>query len=746
MHRYAHKVEVLAPAGNEDSLKAAIDYGADAVYLGVGQYNARSNAQNFTFENLNKWIDYAHLFDVKVYLVLNILLNDLEIEQSFSTAVNAHNMGVDAVIVQDLGLLSVIQRYANEIKIHCSTQMGIHNRLGAKWAKEHGASRIILSRESSIDDIKTISSEVEIELEYFILGALCVCFSGNCYYSSQVSGLSGNRGKCMQLCRKSYSLIKDNNTLLHGHLLSPADQDLTKFLNELINAGVTSFKIEGRMKRPEYVAQAVKMVKTALEKGEPDREENSNLKAMFNRGGYSEGYIKEKPNYGSLIYPKHPSHFGVKIGTINNINKDTATINTAHPIKNDDGFKIFRNGIETGNAYGYNGILKFRGDVKKGDSVNITSSSSLLEKLNSFKRKLKLDFKIIINPDNPIKLFAKSQEIIIDYTSEFLVQSAINAAISEEDIKASIAKLNDTEFVLSKLDIELEDKVFIPKSILNNCRREAVELLRKAIIAKNTPIHSILFDRVLCQNNNSFNYSGIAPLKMLQFSDFSCFFNSQFLPFGDIFIYNTDDYENILNKPNFSKPIYLNLPIIANNRDLALLYSQVDNIKTYDGVVANNVYCLELAKDLGLNCIAGTGLNIFNHYCKEFINTQYFIASPENYAESKDMFLYSYGKFPLMTVKFCPFSISYQTNCKKCSYQSDVKYLDDHNKKLKIRRIKLSRCYFQFIDDQGLFLPKKERGNLVFFDFTDYNKKDIIDFLENDNSFQKKKNYFSKVK
>lgn len=744
MHHYDPNIEILAPAGNEDSLKAAIDYGANAVYLGVGQYNARSNAQNFSLDNLSKWIDYAHLFGVKVYLTLNILLNDHELKQCFDTAISAHNMGVDAVIVQDIGLFSVLHQCAPEIKIHCSTQMGIHNSLAAKWAKEHGAARVVLSRESSLEDIKSIS-KVGIEIEHFVLGALCVCFSGNCYYSSRVSGLSGNRGKCLQLCRKYYSLADSNRILSQGHLLSPKDQDLTNYLHDLINAGVTSFKIEGRMKRPEYVAQAVKTVKRALEQGIPEENEIDNLKMMFNRGGYSEGYLKEKPNYGSLIFPSHPAHLGKKIGTIANMVKDTAMINSGYQIKNNDGFKIFRSGIETGNAYGYNGILKFKGDVKKGDEVHITSSASLIQQLNEFKRKLPIDINVTISSHNPIKIIAKSQEQKIEYNSDYIVQPANNAAISIHDIKESISKLNDTEFALNELNIELNEKVFVPKSILNNCRREAVETLRRAIIGINKPNHNTISNRVLCQNNNYSYADDKKPQKLLQFSTLR-YLNDKFLHYGDIFIYNPDNYSSLSCKPEFLKPIYLNFPVICNNRDLELLKSKIDIIKTYDGIVANNIFCLQFAKEWGLKCIAGTGLNIFNHYSKQNINADYYIASPENSNELKDMFLYSYGKFALMTVKFCPFSVSNQTDCKKCLYKTDVKYIDDHNKKLKIRRIKLSRCYFQLLDDEGLYLPSAERGNLVFFDFTDYNEKDIVNFLETYQKTEFKKNYFSKVK
>ncbi|HEY8443816.1 MAG TPA: U32 family peptidase [Clostridia bacterium] len=737
MRNYAHKAEILAPAGNEDSLKAAIDYGADAVYLGIDKYNARAAAQNFTLENLPKWLDYAHLFGVKVYLAVNILLNDFECEEAFKTIINAHNMGVDAVIVQDIGLMRLLASYAPEIKIHCSTQMGIHNHLGAKWALDNGAKRVILSRECSLEDIKSISQNVNIEIEHFILGALCVCFSGNCYYSSRVSGLSGNRGRCLQLCRKKYSLFNDKNLVSEGYLLSPADQNLTQYLNELIDAGVSSFKIEGRLKRPEYVAQAVKTVKKALENNAVDADDLRNLRMMFNRGGYATGYFKKTANYGNLIYPKHPAHIGLNVGKVKKNIKDTIQLDSGYDFKDGDGFKIFRAGEEVGNALACNGQLKFRGDIQVGDEVNITSNASLIEALNNFKRKLKVDFKYEIRQNKPIKITASNEDITIDYASEYIVSPAKTAGISKDDVFFSASRLSDTEFELNKISIDLDDNVFIPKSILNECRREAIRLLKEAIISKNSPKNSILSDIVLCKNNYSYDNRPILPQKMIVLSDLSLF-DDQIAELGDVFIYNPDDYNQLPKKPNFLKPVFLNLFNIANLEDLELLLAEQDIIKSYDGIVANNVYAVELAKRLNLDFIPGAGLNIFNNYSLD-LGAKYYIASPENYNNIKNAFVYSYGKFPLMTLKVCPI----KSNCSGCAYNKKYYLKDDHNKCLKIRRVKLSRCYFQLLDDEALNLPQSKINGLVLYDFTDYNKNQIFDII---NNIDNQKRYFPKVK
>lgn len=738
MPNCAHKAEILAPAGNEDSLKAAVNYGANAVYLGLDTYNARASAQNFTLDNLQKWLDYAHLYGVKVYLALNILLNDYECEQAFQTIINAHNMGVDAVIVQDLGLMKLLSQYAQEVKVHCSTQMGINNYLGAKWAKDNGAHRVILSRECSLKDIKSISQNVNIEIEHFVLGALCVCFSGNCYYSSRVSGLSGNRGRCLQLCRKRYSLINDNKTLSTGYLLSPADQNLTLYLNQLINAGVTSFKIEGRMKRPEYVAQAVKTLKNALENTNSYHDDLAHLKMMFNRGGYSTGYFKQSPKHSDLIYSKHPAHIGQNVGKIKSIQKDIIGLNSNYDYQNGDGFKIFRNGEEVGNALACNGQIKFRGEVKEGDDVNITSSAKLIKDLQNYTRKLKINMQYTINQNMSIMISAQYNDVAIDYISEYIASEAKTAQISYDNITLSASRLNDTEFELDRLDINLEDNVFVPKSVLNNSRREAISLLRRAIIEKNAPNNSILSNRVLRKNNFSYQIIDNSPKKMVIFSDIGLF-DEQLSQIGDVFIYNPNDYNNLVVKPNFSKPIFLNTPNIADYDDINLLLNNQSIIKTYDGLVANNVYGLELANQFDMQCIAGLGLNIYNQYTIGSLRAKYFIASPENYKDLNNAFVYAFGKLPLMTIKFCPF----KNNCSSCSYDNNYCLKDDHNKLLKIRRVRLSRCYFQLLDEDGLNLPINKRNNLVLYDFTDYNKNQILKII---NNVDIQKRYFPKVK
>ena len=263
---YNANMKILSPAGNFECLKAAVFNGADEVYLGINDFNARNNIDGFSLSTLKEAVDFAHVFDVKVCLAINILFSDEEIQAALDVVVDAFNMGVDAFIVQDLGLASLLHNNYPQIEIHASTQMGLHNLEGVEAVLKYGFKRIVLARETPLDEIRRIKQNCNVEIEYFAQGALCVSFSGNCYLSSYLCNASGNRGKCKQLCRLPYSLEKDGKVLKKGFLLSAKEFNMLNRLNELKEAGVDVLKIEGRARRPFYVAQACKIYRDALSK------------------------------------------------------------------------------------------------------------------------------------------------------------------------------------------------------------------------------------------------------------------------------------------------------------------------------------------------------------------------------------------------------------------------------------------------------------------------------------------------
>ena len=293
-------LELLAPAGSPEAVTAAVQAGADAVYLGFGAFNARRNAKNFTLEELTQAVSYCHVRGVKVYLTLNTLVTDRELPAAAETVAQAAQAGVDAVLIQDLGVLRMLRQTVPGLAVHGSTQLTVHSLEGARRCAGLGMTRVVLARELSREAIEYICLHAPIEIEIFAHGALCMCYSGQCFFSSVIGGRSGNRGLCAQPCRLAYGWGKKAN----GHPLSLKDLSLAGHLQELRKLGVKCLKLEGRMKRPEYVAVVTGIYARALhENREPTPEELEQLEAAFSRQGFTDGYY---------LNQKGPEMFGVR--------------------------------------------------------------------------------------------------------------------------------------------------------------------------------------------------------------------------------------------------------------------------------------------------------------------------------------------------------------------------------------------------------------------------------------------------
>ena len=301
-------MKILSPAGNFESLKMAVFNGADEVYLGISDFNARNNIEGFSIDTLKEAVDFAHLFGVKVHLAINILFSDDELQSALDVVYQSLNLGVDAFIVQDLGLISLINKLYPQAEIHLSTQMGIHNLEGILALRDYKFKRVVLSRETPLEEIKRIKENTDVEIEYFAQGALCVSFSGNCYLSSYTQSASGNRGKCKQLCRLPFTFSKNGKKLKKGYLLSAKDFNMLNRLSDLEKAGVDAIKIEGRARRPYYVAVATKQYYNALNGLKTDLEQ---IKLAFNRN-YTEGYF----NGNGKIISDVQSHIGIFVGKV----------------------------------------------------------------------------------------------------------------------------------------------------------------------------------------------------------------------------------------------------------------------------------------------------------------------------------------------------------------------------------------------------------------------------------------------
>ena len=319
-------IELLSPAGDFECLKAAIQNGADSVYLGANLFSARASASNFNLEELKKAINYSKIRNVKTNLTLNTLIKNSEFEQAAKLATTAYSYGIDAIIVQDLGLANYLINQFPNLPIHASTQMTIYNLEGALQAEKLGFKRVVLARELSISEIEHICKNTNLEIEVFIHGALCISYSGQCLLSSMIGGRSGNRGKCAQPCRLPYKLLSENNSILDsGYLLSTKDVCGLEYIPKLIKAGVKSFKIEGRMKSPEYVAVVTKIYRKYIDLAYSEKKyiieesDKKQLLQVFNRGGFSSGHLNNEANK-DLIYPDKPNNMGLFLGTVHNYN------------------------------------------------------------------------------------------------------------------------------------------------------------------------------------------------------------------------------------------------------------------------------------------------------------------------------------------------------------------------------------------------------------------------------------------
>ena len=665
------KVRLLSPAGDMMSLKQAVYNGADEVYLGIKDFNARNNIEGFDMSSLRQAVEFAHVYNVKVHLTVNILFDNSEFQDALNLVVDAYNIGVDAFIVQDIGLISLISKYFPMIEIHASTQMGIHNLEGVRELEKLGVKRVVLARETPLDEIKRIRDNSDIEIEYFVQGALCISFSGNCYLSSYLNNASGNRGKCKQLCRLPYSFYDNDKLLKQGYLLSAKDFCILPRLNDLIGAGVDAIKIEGRARRPFYVATATKYYRDKINGVEHKLDD---LKLAFNRG-FTPGYFDGNENIISF----KSGHQGLKIGKIQKIivgkKFNEVYIKTDYDLKSKSVLKIFRDGDEIGSVSPYDvkrvdeqvyRLTTTSNSFKSGDDVNLLLDNEKEQKLESIN--LKKDIDIIIDAYSGQPIVTKIKYLDIDMSVEGDVcEKAKNNPLKIEDFQKSFEKNN-----YFKPNLKLNtDKIFMPISKLNEFRRKCYQTLLEKLTYIHKKIEHVELDRPV----------SLQP----EIKDYHISLDGE-VDEHKIQIYSPEVYEvekisAFKSKcERLNKIAYLDLPNFALRQDIAYLRDIVD--KTKIGVVANNLYAL----DFDTKIIAGGGLNIYNEYSAGYFNVPYIVAE----RSEKHM--------PYMTLRFCPMKEYLKANCKNCLYKDGYYYKMQNGKVLRLKRKKLSSCTFYLTD------------------------------------------------
>lgn len=489
--------ELLAPAGNMEALKAAISNGCDAVYLGMQKFGARAYSDNFDMESLQEAVRYAHIRDVKVYVTMNTIVFEDEIDDMQRQLRQLNEIGVDGVIVQDLAVFDYIVRNFTDMEAHCSTQMGIDDLEGTLLFKELGAKRVVLSREVPIEKVKEIKQAAKIPLEIFVHGALCVSYSGNCLMSGLIGYRSGNRGRCVGSCRKEYELFDKTTgkSLGKSYLLSTKDLNTIDYIDELKE--IDSLKIEGRMKEPAYVANVVSQYRAALD-GKASAGNKNNLKKTFNRT-FTKGYLfHEDPK--DLTNIRRPNNFGYEIGKVTGHRSGMYEITLSQRLNQNDIIRIDHDNEDVNlsvvKLYDRDGNLinkadkvcyiKIKEKLSSGDVVYKTKDylfyKDLEDNLEKEFRRFRLDLKVYAYPDSKLVIDAEGLGCSYLYESEEILREAINNPTTREQVVKQLSRLNDTVFTLGDVEFE-EYNAFIPVKMLNNARREIVQGLYDAKIS-----------------------------------------------------------------------------------------------------------------------------------------------------------------------------------------------------------------------------------------------------------------------
>jgi putative protease len=765
-------IELLAPAGNMESLYAAVQGGADAVYLGGNKFSARAYASNFDEENIIKAVDYCHLYGVKVYVTLNTLLKESEIKEALDYTCFLYKIGVDALIIQDTGLAYIIRKNLPDFEIHASTQMTVHNGEGALFLKNLGFKRIVLSRELSLEEIIHISKDLGIETEIFIHGALCICYSGQCLMSSIIGGRSGNRGRCAQPCRLYYTLIDKNNLReSSAYILSPKDICTLSDIKKIINSGAASLKIEGRMKRPEYVAGVVSLYRKAIDSIYNNtafdfENENKKLLKLFNREGFSKAYLFGNKGKDMMAY-KFPKNTGIEIGEAikNSLVKLKEDISIGDGIRvKEEGFtlsKIIKNGEEVEKAFKGDLVKLLPLKYKNGDIIFKTSDILLLKYLENyykdiFERKISLSLNVI---------FKKGERLVIKTTyegKEFIeygdiVQSAIKKPLDIDKIKENLQKSKDTPFKFENIQFEFFEEGFLPLSSINFVRRELIEKIQNYIIGKSK--RKLNFNTSYLANKNittNAKKSKEVFVIVNNTEQIKAFIDSNI---NGVLVVDIFKKQNNLNLEdikllNYDK-IYLKIPNIIKeefNYICSIIEKSLPYIK---GIVTSNLGIINKFNST-LSIIGDYKLNIFNSYSVLFyekflnevclsveLNKREIIEIVKNTISKIQMKIY--GKEELMVSEYCPVGSILggkcsNVNCKEnCEYGNYV-LKDRKGEEFILKTDKFCRSYIYNSVSTNLIPNLDEINNMNInsfrLDFIDENYEETLKIL---NAFKESK-------
>lgn len=644
--------ELLLPAGNKDAFYAAISNGADAIYLGINKFSARAYANNFSIDELEELVKYAHLRKVKIYVTLNTILYDDELHEVFKLIDQLSNIYVDGIIFQDLAILYYITNNYLSLEAHASTQIGVDDYYGAKLFKDLNVKRIVFARETPIEVIKDIKDKLNIEVEVFAHGALCVCYSGNCLMSSMIGDRSGNRGRCAGCCRQLYTLVDLNNNknIKTGYLLSMKDLNTSNYLKDL--SFVDSLKIEGRMKDKDYVSVVCKTYRDLLNK---KTNNNQNLKYIFNRT-YTKGFMLGDTSK-DITNIDRPNNFGYEIGEVSKIKKNKIWIKLIDDLNKGDQIRIQNDNVFKDVILNINKFTEIQiKNLKKLTSYAIVSCEEKVE-LNSKVYKIKdvnfydnletrfknvdyeksdIDFIFYARKNKYISLICKYENKKLCKTSTFITQDAKTNNISKEKITELLSRINDTPYKVRSIDLEIDDNIFIPVKFINELKREIInELnnirLKKEVIKiqpKEITVNKYEFKdiEISVQVNNQEQYEVAKSL-------------------GIKHIY----FKNIIRRNNENEP-----EIVDNNELLIGGYGSLEkykdsnlNLVTDYSFNVSNYLDAALLSNLGAKRIT-LSLELSKDQINNLVNNYY-----SNFNTYPNLELIIYGRQTLMHSKYC---------------------------------------------------------------------------------------------
>lgn len=672
--------ELLSPAGNIECLKMAIQNGADACYLGGKTFGARAFADNFTKEELKEAVDYAHLYGVRIYVTVNTIIYNNEVNDFIEYIKYLYLIGVDALIMQDIGMISLVRRVFPNFEIHASTQLHNHNNEGIQALKDLGVTKVVLDREMTLEQIENIT--VDIEKEVFIHGALCNSYSGCCLFSSLCGGRSGNRGQCTQCCRLPYKLIKNNKYISSNeYLLSTKELNTLNNFNKLMTSDIKSFKIEGRMKSPSYVGYVTRLYRKLIDNYNNNtnqiitKEEENNLKILFNRE-FTSGYLFND----KVMNTKSSNHQGLEIGTVLEATPKKIKVKLTDTLYQEDGirFKNSNKGLIANYIYNEKGLLINK--ASKGDIIYLDNKINLKEKdilvkttspyldkeiLSTSTKKIKID--IDIKEDNNklyITFIDKDNNIV---SSSIPIYIPLKRNTTYLEIQEKISKLGNTPFIIDKIKIDIKSNIFINMKDLNSIRRELTDKLieERTKVKREIIINDIELDY---QEEKDYNYEISTLVRTKAQLKASLSLNIDRIYVTSIELYN--EYKDNNN-------IYLRLPRVINNYNY-----NVDNL------LVTELGGVHKYKDK--NIITDYYLNVVNNYSIQYLlsnNVKRVTLSPEiNYNNLEDYIkdkieIIVYGKMELMVTKSCPIK---EANICPCT-KEDIYFLEDiHNNKYQI--------------------------------------------------------------